>query len=254
MNSWVLALIADLIKALFEGALELVGCLGITITMEDTPGVQSWLSEHFGLDFSVKLTSTLLNVERVWSSACSCAHHQVTSFVLVAVEASWLFAELQVPLLLLLLALFVLAEGVEESFAFLDLSVSVGVDNLGKILHQSEISTHSVGQPCQLAKFRDQCDFISSLTVLVDEERLVWIFDALVVPGLVVLGVAHLLAILVESGGWAHAEVNALHTVGFLVVPGDNGCSSKSCLYGLLPVSSTTLACFLSQLGDVVEN
>ena len=123
------------------------------------------------------------------------------------------------PSLLLLYALLVLCEGGEEILALLDLLVSVGVHDLGKIFHQPEVSAHGICQTGELAELWDQSDLVTSLSVLVDEERLVEILDILVVPGLVVLLVADLSAVLVEGGLWAHAEVEAVDPVGLLVVP-----------------------------------
>lgn len=163
----------------------------------------------------------------IWSTASRSTHHQVTSVVLVSWDVSWSVVELEMPLLLLLNALFVLAEGSEKVLALRDLAVSVGVDDLGEILHESEVGSHGVSESGELAELRNQSDFITSLPVLVDEKRLVWILDGLVVSGLVVVGIAHLLTVLVESGGRAGTEVNTLHTIRLLVVPCDNGCSSQ---------------------------
>jgi len=102
------------------------------------------------------------------------------------------------PSLLLLLALLVLGEGGKEILALLDLLVSVGVDDLGKIFHQPEVSAHGVRQTSELAELWDQSDLVARLAVLVDEERLIWVLDILVVPGLVVLLVADLSTILVD--------------------------------------------------------
>lgn len=82
MNSWIVALVTNLIKTLFESALEHVGGLAISISMEDAPGLESWLSEHFSLDLAVNVSHTLLDVERVWSSTGRCAHDKVSSFIL----------------------------------------------------------------------------------------------------------------------------------------------------------------------------
>lgn len=68
MDSWVLTLITNLVEALLHGALELIGYLSISITVEDSPSVQSWLGEHLGLNLSIKFSGTLLNVELVGSS------------------------------------------------------------------------------------------------------------------------------------------------------------------------------------------
>lgn len=156
------------------------------------------------------------------------------------------------PSLLLLLALLVLCEGGEEILALLDLLVSVGVDNLGEILHQPKVSAHGISQTCELAELWDQSDLIAGLAVLVDEERLVGISDILVVPGLVVLLVADLGAVLVEGSLWAHAEVEAVDPVGLLVVPCDDRRTSYGTVDGLLPVTAALLG-LVSQCGDVAE-
>ena len=187
--------------------------------MEDTPGLESWLSEHLGLDLTIELTGAFLNVESVWCTTARRTHHQVAGVVLVARQLSWFFLELEMPSFLLLLALLVLCKGGEEILALLDLLVSVGVNDLGKILHQPEVSAHGICQTGELAELWDQSDLIARLAVLVDEERLVEILDILVVSGLVVLLVADLSTLLVEGGLWAHAEVKAIDPVGLLVVP-----------------------------------
>lgn len=219
VHGWVTALVVDLVKALLHGALELVGHLGISVSVEDTPGLESWLRKHLGLDLAIKLTGALLDVERVRCTAARRTHYQVAGVILEACELCWCVLELEMPSLLLLYALLVLCEGGEEILALLDLLVSVGVDDLGEIFHQPEVSAHGICQTCELAELWDQSDLITSLSVLVDEERLVWISDILVVPGLVVLLVADLSAVLVEGGLWAHAEVEAVDPVGLLVVP-----------------------------------
>lgn len=157
------------------------------------------------------------------------------------------------PSLLLLLALLVLGEGGEKVLALLDFLLRVGVDDLGEILHESEVGTHGVSEPGELAELWDQSDFISSLPVLVDEERLVRIGDVLIVPGLVVLSVAHLSAVLVEGRGRAHAEVDSLNTVCFLVVASDDSATGKSCGDSFLPVTAFLFG-LVTQLGDVTKD
>jgi len=103
-----------------------------------------------------------------------------------------------------------------------------------------------------LAEFWDQRDLVSSLPILVDEKRLIEIRDVLVVPGLVVVLVADLGALLVEGGLWRHAEVHPLHSVGLLVVPSDYGAPDHSSAYGLLPVTSSLFS-LVSECGKLVK-
>lgn len=225
MDGWVTAVVAYLVKALFESTLELVCHLSISVSVEDSPSLESWLGEHLGLNLSVELTSAPLDVERVWSSACCRTHDQVASVILVTLELSWSIHELQVPLLLLLLALFVCCESAEEVLAFLHLLVGVSVHDLSQILHQPKVSTHRISKTSELAELWDQRDLIASLPIFVDEKRLVWVGDVLVVPGLIVLFVADLGSLLVEGRIWAHAVVNPFDAVCLLIVLRDH-CSS----------------------------
>lgn len=100
------------------------------------------------------------------------------------------------------------------------------MNDLCKVLHQTEVGTHSVSQASQLTKFRNKSNFIACSSVLVDEEGLVRVGNVLVVAGLVVVSVAGLSAVLVETGLWTLVEVNAIDLVRLLVVLGDHSCSS----------------------------
>lgn len=123
------------------------------------------------------------------------------------------------PLLLLLLALFVFGESCKKILALFDLPVSISVHDLGKILHQPEVSPHGISKTCKLAQFWDQSHLVSSLPILVDKERLIWVRNGLVVPGLVVVLIAHLGSLLVESSCWRHSKIDSLDSVGLLIVP-----------------------------------
>lgn len=219
MNSWVTALVVYLVEALFESAFELVSYLSVSVSVEDSPGLEGWLIEHFGLDLTIHITGALLDIERVWSSAACCSHHQVAGVILEARNFCWCIQELQMPLLLFLYALFISCEGFEEILALFNLLVSIGMHDLGKIFHEPEVSTHSISKTSELAELRNQCDFIASLPILVDEERLIWVVDSLIVSGLIVLLVADLSSLLVEGGSWAHAVVDPLNTICLLIVP-----------------------------------
>lgn len=221
--------------------------------MEDAPSFEGWLGEHLGLDLSVELADTSLDVERVWSTTAGCAHHEVSCIILPAGELGRDILELEMPLLLLFDTLLVGSESGKEILTLAYFLVSVGVDNLGKILHQPEVGSHDIRQACKLTEFWDQSDLVTGLAVLVDEEWLVWVRDGLVVPSLVVLGVADLGAILVKCAFWTHAEVDAFYPVGFLVVSGDYSTTDESRVDGLLPITAALLS-FVSKGGDVAEN
>jgi len=160
--------VTNLIETLFHGALELIGYLGVSIPMEYSPGFESWLSKHFSLDLSVNLSGILFDVKLVWCTASGGSHYQVSSIIFEALELSWSVLELKMPLLLLFLALLVGSESLEEVFAFLNFLLSVGMDYCSKILHQTEIGSHGVCQPGELAEFWNESDLVTCLPILVD--------------------------------------------------------------------------------------
>jgi len=89
VNSWVTALVVYLVEALFKGAFELISYLSVSVSMEDSPGLESWLIEHFGLDLTIHFTGALLDVKLVRSSAARCTHDQVSSVVFESRDLSW---------------------------------------------------------------------------------------------------------------------------------------------------------------------
>ena len=58
----------DLIETLLHRALELISGLSISVTVEDAPSLHSRLGVHPGLDLTIKLSGTLLDVELVGST------------------------------------------------------------------------------------------------------------------------------------------------------------------------------------------
>ena len=84
--------------------------------------------------------------------------------------------------------------------AFLNLSLSIRMHDLGEILHESEVSSHGIRQTSELAQFWNEGDLDTSLAVLVDQQGLIQVIDVLVILLLVVLRVRDLLPILLESG------------------------------------------------------
>jgi hypothetical protein len=186
--------------------------------MEYSPGFEGWLSKHFCLNLSINLSGILFDVKLVWCTACGGSHNQVSSIIFEASELSWSVLELKMPLLLLFLAFLVGCEGFEKVLAFFNFLLSIGMDNLGEIFHQTEIGSHGVCQPSELAEFRNESDLVASLPIFVDEKRLVKIRDVLVVPSLVVVFVADLGTLLIESSLRRHSKVDSLNSVGLLVV------------------------------------
>lgn len=244
--------VTNLIKTLFHGALELVSDLGVSISVEDTPGLEGRLSKHFGLDLSINLSGVLFDVELVWCTASGGSHNQVSSIIFVALDLSRSLLEFQMPLLLLLSAFLVGCEGFEEIFAFIYFLLSVGVDNLGEIFHQTEVGSHGVCQSGELAEFWDESDLVSSLPVFVDEERLVEICNVLVVPSLVVVFVADLGSLLIERSLRRHSEVDSFYSVCLLVVSSDDSATHHGSRDCFLPISSSPFG-LVSEGREIVQ-
>lgn len=130
-HPWLALLIAALVKALLHGALELVGNLSVTITMENAPSLQRGLAEHLALNLTVDLTHVLLDVKRDRSTTWTSSHEKLASLILVSPQLLWSFSELQVPELLLLLTLRVGLEVLHQVLDLFDLGIGVGMNNLG---------------------------------------------------------------------------------------------------------------------------
>lgn len=157
------------------------------------------------------------------------------------------------PLLLLFLALFVFGESSEKVLALFDFPVSISVHDLGEILHQSKVSSHSISKTGKLAQLWDESHLVTSLPILVDKEWLIWVGDGFIVPGLVVVLIANLGTLLVESRRWRHSEIDSFDSVSLLVVLGDNGAAHHGSRDGFLPIASFLLT-LVAKLRDIVES
>lgn len=153
------------------------------------------------------------------------------------------------PKRLLLLALLVILEVIHQVLDLLNLCLSVCVNNLREVLHETEISAHRVGESSELAQLGNQRNLVASPAVFVDEQGLVRIVDCLVVPRLVVLTVAGHSPLLVESSFRRLCEVDSIDLVGLLVVLGDHSAASESLLNGIVAI----LVAPLSILTDLVH-
>lgn len=129
-HPWFWFLIAALVKTLLHCALELVGNLSITVTMENTPSLQLCLAEHLSLNLPINLTHVLLNVKWDWCSTWSCSHQQLSSLILEALQLLRLLSELQMPELLLLNTFGIGLKVGHQVLDFFDLGVSICMHNL----------------------------------------------------------------------------------------------------------------------------
>jgi hypothetical protein len=105
---------------------------------------------------------------------------------------SWVLLELEMPQLLLLLTLRILSEDLEQVAALSDLAVSICVNYLSEIFHEAEVRSHCICESSHLAELRDQRNLSTSLSVLVNQKRLIRFLDILIVACLVVLLVGDL--------------------------------------------------------------
>ena len=148
--------------------------------------------EHLVLDLAIDVSQRVLDVERVAITATLGSHDHLSSRVLESLELSGAVLEPEMPELLLLETLRVGVEDLEQVAALLDLAVSVRVDDLSEILHESEVRPHLICQASHLAELWNQSDFCAGSPVLVNQKRLVGLLDFLVISGLVVLFVRDL--------------------------------------------------------------
>lgn len=185
-------LVPELLQHLIHSRSELLCNLGIAISMEDSPGFESWLFEHLVLNLAVDVPGRLLYVERVALSTALSTHDHLAGRVLEALELCGVVLELEMPQLLLLLAFGVGVEHLKQPTTLCNLAVSIGVHNLSEVLHEAEIGSHGICEPSHLAQLWQKCNLSPSLAVLVDEQRLVGLADFLIVAGLVVLLVGYL--------------------------------------------------------------
>jgi len=174
------------------------------------------------LDLAVDVTCILLNVEAVGLARRCGTHQQFASVILEAIKRLRVLRKLEVPHLLLLNALSIASEVRHQVLDLLDLCFGVSVNDLGQVLHETEVSTHGVGQTGQLAELRNQSYLVACAAVLVNEKRLVTGLDLLVIAGLVVLLIRCLDAVLVKGRLRRLGKVDAVNAVGFLVVAGNH--------------------------------
>lgn len=112
--------------------------------MEDAPNLERRLLIHLILDLAINISCTLFNIKGISLSTAFGAHYHVASLVFVAFKSCRVILELKVPKLLLLDTLRICLKDFKQILAFFDLSVCIGMDNLSKILHQPEISSHRI--------------------------------------------------------------------------------------------------------------
>ena len=172
--------------------------------------------------------------------------------VLEALQLLRVLVELQVPQLLLLDAFGVRLEVLHQVLDLLNLGISVGVHDLGQILHEAEVGAHGISQAGQLAELGDQSDFVPRASVLVDQQWLVHVADVLVVASAVVLLVAGGSPVLVEGCCWTLRKVDPVNLVGLLVVARDHRRSRECFLDRCLAVAATLLS-LVSQVIHVVQ-
>lgn len=220
--------------------------------MEDAPRLECGLGEHLALDLAFQVARVRLNVDRLRSPTRACAHLELARSVLEALQLLWILVELEMPQLLLLLALLVGLEVRHQVLDLLDLGIGVGVHDLRKILHEAEVGAHGISQARQLAQLGDKGYLVSRAAVLVDEQWLIHVADVLVVASPVVLLVAGGSPVLVEGGAGTLREINPIDLVGLLVVSGDHGAASE-CLLDRFLAILTALLGLVSQVVEVAQ-
>lgn len=119
------------VETLFHCALELVGDLAVTVSMEDGPVLELHLGEHLALNLTVNLTGTLFDVEAGRSTTSISTHQEITSVVLETTKLLRILVEFEVPCSLLFFALLVGLEVVHQVLDLFNLCFSIGMHDLG---------------------------------------------------------------------------------------------------------------------------
>jgi len=232
--------------------LELAGNLSVSISMEDTPGLEGWLRKHFSLDLAINVTHILLDVEGVRIAASCGAHEEFSCIVLESVESARVLVELQVPQLLLFLALCVVLKVGHQVFNFLDLCFGISVQNHSKVFHHSEISAHRVCKTSKLAELWNKRHLVTSASVLVDKKRLVAVNNVFTVASLVVLLVACGSPLFIKRSFWTLRKINPVDFVGLLVVARNHSASFELLLDSFLGVKATSSS-LVQQILQVIK-
>lgn len=191
----------------------------VTIRVEDCPHLQIWLGVHPVLDLPVDFSAGPLNIESVPLPVVFRAHHQISRAELEAFKALRIFLELKLPLSHLLLTFLVFFEYLEQILTFVDLPRSISVGYHREILHQSEVSSHCVGESRESAEFREKQAFSASLAIFVNQERLLRVGDGLLVLSGEVVSERDGLFTFLERRFGTLLKVNSFNTIRPLVVP-----------------------------------
>ena len=154
---------------------------------------------------------------------------------------------------MLLFAFLIVFEAFHQVLDLLYFCIRISVYNLCEILHETEVCTHGVSESSQLTKFRDESDFVSCSSVFIYQQRLIWLIDALIVSSLVVLTVACLSALFVETCLRTLSKVNTVDLVRLLIVFSDNSRTGESLLNSIIGVLVATLS-VLSDFLHVLED
>ena len=119
--------VATLIQALFHGALELSGHLGVSVTVEDAPGLEGRLREHLTLNLAIQVASVRFDVDRCRSATSAGSHLELASRVLESAKRLRHIVDFHVPQLLLLDTLGVGLEVLHQVLDLFDLGIGVRV-------------------------------------------------------------------------------------------------------------------------------
>lgn len=78
-HHWIGTIVATCFEAFSHGLLELLSNLSISVTVEDSPCLESRLSEHLSLNLAVNFTHALFDVKAVCASTSIWSHEEFTS-------------------------------------------------------------------------------------------------------------------------------------------------------------------------------
>ena len=129
---------------------------------------------------------------------------------------------------------------------------SISMGRMGHLLHQLEVSPHTVRQSRHLAQFGDQHYFLPCFLVHGDDHWLVHVTDCRLVLALEVLMIGGLRTVSIEHKRvlWRLLKIDIVHLVRALVVTGKDGDSDQCFLDLGAHVTSTPIF----DISDEVEH
>lgn len=225
----------------------------VLFSEEYPPSLQSRLLIHSVLDLPVDIIGiVLLEVKLKASALMVLPHNEVASIEFPTLDRHRLLRYLDLPVLHLLLAFFVILEHLYEVATLLDTLGGIGIGDDCEIFHEVEVCPHRFREASLLAELWHQDYFVSRLLMHVHNDWLVGIPYLLAIFCLKVVKVSNgtpSLALL-EGIRERHVKLNIINLVHPLIVGSHHYGANK----GSLNIFSGVISGLLPNIVDQLEN